>query len=85
MKVSDFKYPAVRKLFSFRVNDAHHPEDIVTGLSFYLKIIKAADICKKGRIRRPADRGQVDLHLDTADILQLAGFDEPFSTFAVTL
>ena len=67
------------------MNNAHHPEDIVTGLSFYLKIIKAADICKKGRIRRPADRGQVDLHLDTADILQLAGSDKPFGTFAIAL
>ena len=72
-----------RVLFPFRMEDAHDTEDIVAGLSFDLKIIKAADILKKCRVDRSADGGGVDLHLDTADILQLAGTDEPFGTFAV--
>lgn len=70
--------------FSFCMKDTHDTEDVMAGLSIDLKIIKAADILKKGRVRRSADGGQVDLHLDAADILQLAGIDEPFGTFAIT-
>jgi hypothetical protein len=70
--------------FSFCVKDTHDTEDVMAGFAIDLKIIKAADIVKKGRVRRPADGGQVDFHLDAADILQLAGVDEPFGTFTVT-
>jgi hypothetical protein len=79
--------PAIPKeagLFSPCVKDTHDTEDIMAGLPVDLKIVKAADIFKKGRVRRSADRWQVDLHLDAADILKLAGVDEPFGTFAIT-
>ena len=70
--------------FSFRVKDAHNSEDYMAGLSFDLKIIKPADILQQGRVRRTADRGQVDLHLDATDFMEFTGVDEPFGTFAIT-
>jgi hypothetical protein len=71
-------------LFSFGMEDAHDTEDIVAGLPVDDEIIPAADILKQGGVDWPADRGRMDLHLDPADILKLAGTDEPFGTFTVT-
>jgi hypothetical protein len=65
------------------MKDAHDTKDIMTGLSFDLKIIPATDIRKKLRIRRSADRGQMNFHLDAADIVELRRIDKPFCTFTI--
>jgi hypothetical protein len=70
-------------LFSFRMEDAQDPEDIMAGLPVDCKIIKPADILKKDRVWGTADGREVYLHLDAADILKLAGIDDPFGAFAI--
>lgn len=93
MKVADEAWIICRKKpgdfscqassFSPGVEDSHNAEGVVAWLPVDCKIIPAADIIEQDRVRRTADGRQVDLHLDTADALQLAGVDEPFGTFAV--
>jgi len=65
------------------MKDTHDTKDIMTGLSFDLKIIPATDIRKEIRIRRSADGGQMDFHLDAADIVEFRRIDEPFCTFTI--
>lgn len=68
---------------SFSMKDPHDTKDIMTGLSFDLKIIPATDVRKKLRIRRSADGGQMDFHLDAADIVEFRRIDEPFCTLTI--
>ena len=83
-KWSGKDYIQVPCSFSFRMKDTHDTKDIMAGFSIDRKIKITADIRKKSRVRRSADGGQVDLHLDAADIPEIAGIDQPFSSFTIT-
>ena len=73
----------VMQLPALCMEDAHHAEDVMTGLALDLEIIVAADIVEEGHIGRAADRGEVQLHLDPPYPVQVTGADMPLGSFTV--
>src|SRR5208337_969337 len=62
---------------------AHDTQRIVAGGPGDLEVEIAADVIEKGHVRRSADRGHVQLHLDPADTVEFTVPDQPLAPFAI--
>lgn len=76
-------YFSGRGLPAFSVEDPHDTKDVMTGQPIDLEPVMIADILEKAGIYRPADRGQVEFHLDTPDPQQIGRINGPLGPFAV--
>src|SRR5665647_1123273 len=65
------------------MKNPHHTKRRMNGSPFNLKRIMLPDIIEESRVGRPADRGNVQFHLNTADTVKVFWFYAPFRSFTI--